>query len=333
MITATSTLGRIRRWTFGIAIEETTVARRGFEVSAPLARERLEQVGRSFVTGYHAALEAGAPETLDGAFDDLPASYRGFAVEGSAMGLALLDLVTPWNRGRVDRLLRGWGDRHAYMIHIGVGWALARLHRSFDRALARMDPLLGWLAVDGYGFHEGYFDWRRSIVGRAVPKALSGYARRAFDQGLGRSLWFVRGTSPDAVAGTIATFPPERRPDLWSGVGLACAYAGGVPRDAVLAVRAAAGELAPHAAQGAAFAAKARLRAQNPAEHTDLACSVLCGMSAAAAAAVTDTALEGLAAEAGEPAYEVWRGRIRSALSSAPSFAPSFALSREGLVS
>ena len=124
------------------------------------------------------------------------------------------------------------------MMHVGLGWALARLRRSVTPYLARLDPLLGWLVVDGYGFHEGYFDWPRYIERRAIPSRLNGYERRVFDQGLGRSLWFVKGADVAAVASAIDTFPSARRDDLWSGVGLACAYAGGCGRAAIESLRA-----------------------------------------------------------------------------------------------
>jgi hypothetical protein len=201
------------------------------------------------------------------------------------------------------------------MLHIGAGWALARMRRPIEPMLARTDPLLGWLAADGYGFHEGYFHPGRTVEQQRVPARIGGYARRVFDQGLGRSLWFVRGADVERLAATIAGFDPARRADLWSGVGLACAYAGGVPRDAIDALRSLAGAFAGELAQGAAFAAKARERAGNPAEHTDAACRVLCGRSAVSAAAVTDEALASLSPEGGEPTYEAWRRRIRSILS------------------
>jgi len=52
---------RARRFILGIAERETTVARRGFNVPDDAVRERLEEIGRTFVEGYHAALEH-APE-------------------------------------------------------------------------------------------------------------------------------------------------------------------------------------------------------------------------------------------------------------------------------
>ena len=72
-----------------------------------------------------------------------------------------------------------------------------------------------------------------------------------------------------------------------------------------------AGARSSELALGAAFAAKTRQRAGNPAPHTETAAAVLCGMTAATAAAITDECLEDLGPRGSEPAYEVWRARIR----------------------
>jgi hypothetical protein len=183
------------------------------------------------------------------------------------------------------------------------------------------DPLLKWLVVDGYGFHEGYFHPKRYFRASGetescfrIPRSLSGYAVRAFLQGLGRSLWFVEGAEPTAIADSIRRFPLEQRGDLWGGVGLASSYAGGVDRLVLDRLFSLAGGHTSCLAQGAAFAAKARELSATPTEHTDLACHVLCGHSAEVAAAITDETAVGLADESGFPAYEVWRQRIRSRL-------------------
>jgi hypothetical protein len=203
------------------------------------------------------------------------------------------------------------------MAHVGVGWAAARLpwfRRSLERRLADYDPLLRWLVVDGYGFHEGFFSWEKSIREHAVPPQLGGYAGRAFDQGLGRSLWFVEGADPDRIAAAISAFPAGRRSDLYSGIGLACAYAGGVAHETIERLRITAGPYLAHLAQGAAFAAKARQRAGNLMPHTELACHVLCGVPADAAAAITDDCLADLPSDKPETAYEQWRLRIQKRL-------------------
>jgi hypothetical protein len=175
-----------------------------------------------------------------------------------------------------------------------------------------MDPLLCWLALDGYGFHQGYFYSRRYVEEQQLPKALSGYACHAFDQGLGRSLWFVECADVVRIPKVIASFHPSRVADLWSGLGLACAYAGGADRQALEALRARAGSNRPHLAQGVAFATKARQRAKTPSFHTDLACEVICGLSSQAAESITDSALENLTTDGTVPEYEVWRCRVQA---------------------
>ena len=311
----TRALGLLRKLAFGISLEEATFARRGFRVGDTRAQQRLEHIGNVFLQGYHAGLEEDAPEALALRLRAVDAEFRGFAFEGAAMGLTLLDHLSLRKGKRLQSFLNGPGAAHIYMAHVGVGWAMARLpwlRRHAEQYLTQLDPLLCWLAVDGYGFHEGYFNWRRAIERQAVPDQLKGYARRAFDQGLGRSLWFVEGADVLRISSTVASFERERHADLWSGVGLGCAYAGGVDQAGIEAMWMAAQPYTTHLAQGAAFAAKARQRANNPAAHTETACKIFCGLSSEAAALITDVALERLNGDGDEPAYEIWRQRIQA---------------------
>jgi hypothetical protein len=322
----------LRRRLLGISPDEVRVERRGFVVGDARVRDRLERIGLAFLSGYHAALEFDDERALAARLAAEERELSGFAFEGAAMALTLLDAFTPWARGRWARLARGAGAAHLYMVHVGAGWALARLPRGFAWARPAADPLLRWLVWDGFGFHEGYFHRARRVASQERPRGTRGYSLRAFDQGLGRSLWFGEGADPDRIARTIAAFDRDRRGDLWSGVGLAAAYAGGVNRAALDSLPALAGAQRAHLAQGAAFAAKARERAGNPAPHTALACEALCGMPAEAAARLTDDALvdlpavDGRADRAGEePAFERWRARVRARFEPAGGRAPSAA--------
>lgn len=304
--------GNLRQRLLGIPPEETTFARRGFQGGNTQIQQRLEQVGQSFLQGYHAALAYDEQKLLALYLNSIEAEWRGFAFEGAAMGLALLDTLTPWRRHRLQQFTAGAGAAHIYMVHVGAGWVLARLPLSVKSYLARLDPLLRWLAIDGYGFHEGYFHWQQSVYKQIVPGKLSGYACRAFDQGLGRSLWFIYGADVTRIGVAVKAFPETRQADLWSGVGLACAYAGGIEASSLRILKQHAGAYLPQVAQGVAFATTARLRAGNPACHTDLACQVLCGISSQEAAEITQTKQENLPTKTIEPAYEIWRQRIQA---------------------
>jgi hypothetical protein len=236
----------------------------------------------------------------------------GFAFEGAAMALGLLDNLTPWNNRRLLKFLDGPADRHVYMTHVGFGWAIARipwLSRRLNRCLAAFDPLLRFLAIDGFGFHQGYFHWQQYVRAHKRPVGLSAYVARVFDQGLGRSLWFIDCAEPSRISGTIASFSPDRHADLWSGIGLAAAYTGTAGRNQLEILRDESRDFRLHLAQGAAFAAKARQRARNPTVHTDLACRIFCGLTADDAAQVVDEAMRALNEHSAN--YEIWRERIR----------------------
>lgn len=249
---------------------------------------------------------------LDRQLQRIDLEARGFAFEGAAMALTLLDVLLPRRPRRLSQFIQGPAANHVYMSYVGAGWAYARLYRRFKPLITHGDPLLGWLALDGYGFHEGYFHAQRYLSAQRWPRRLTGYERRVFDQGFGRSLWFVKAMDVAAIAQTIATFAPDRHADLWSGVGLACAYAGGVDQLTLTTLRDAAGACLPQLAQGVAFAAKTRERAGNLTPHTEDATRILCRMSAQDAAAITDQALKDLPADQPLPAYEHWRQRIQS---------------------
>lgn len=302
----------MRRYFLGLKAEETSYVTRGFRGATEGLQTRLEQIGKAFLSGYHAALECDTQTEIGTALNSVELELRGFAFEGASMGLAIIDWLTPWHRNRIDEFLCGAGSAHAYMVHVGVGWVWARLPFNFRRARRRLDPLLGWLAFDGWGFHEGFFHWPEYISGKLPPKKLAGYEMRAFDQGLGRSWWFVNGGNVELISHTIGNFPPTRQPDLWSGVGLAATYAGGVTDVILVKLCENAGRHSPHLAQGSAFAAKARQRASNLTAYTDIATRVLCGVSAEAAARLTDEAFENLPTDHDVPAYEIWRQRIQN---------------------
>lgn len=296
---------------------ETLLEKRGFHRKTPSAQQLLETVGERFLEGYGYAMEARDTVAAENLLEGVPIRFRGFAYEGAGMGFAMLDGLPLSGSGSVDRFLAGRGADHVYMVYIGVGWAMARLPRFRWPDIDALDPLLRWLVLDGYGFHQAYFRTARYVHEQYRDPAFPwpahdspSYAGRAIDQGIGRALWFVGGTDADLVATMIEKFPESRRSDLYSGAGLAATYAGGVDEAELRAFRERAGSHRAMVAQGSAFAAEARERAGLPAPHTELATRVLCGMTPAQAARVTQEVRPAGPVPGALPAYEVWRRAI-----------------------
>ena len=302
----TISLSKLRRSLLGVSHKEAT----SFSEGNSSTWKHLETAVLAAIEGYHSTLDGSKFEALVPRLNTVALELRGYAYEGAAMGLTGLDCLLPW-KNRLRAYMAGPGAAHIYMVHIGAGEALARLRKKPEPFIARLeDRVLCWLVMDGYGFHEGFFSRHRYVDEQVVPAHLSSYARRIFDQGLGRSIWFSAGANVDRIAAIIAAFPQARQADLWVGIGVACTYVGGVDRAAIEALHRAAGPYGPQMALGAAVVAKGRQRAGNPVPHTDLACEVLCGTSSERAAHILDVAFQNLPTTGPEPAYEILQQRL-----------------------
>ena len=299
-------LSKLRRSLMGVSPKKAT----SFSEGNTETWKHLETAVLAALEGYHATLDSSKFEALIPRLDTVSLELRGYAYEGAAMGLTGLDCMLPWKK-RLRAYMAGPGAPHIYMVHIGAGEALALLRRNPEPFIARLeDRVICWLVMDGYGFHKGFFSRRRYVDKQEVPAYLSSYARRIFDQGLGRSIWFLAGAHASRIAATIAAFPAPRQADLWVGIGVACTYVGGVSRTVVEALQEAAGSYRAQMAMGAAFVAKGRQLAGNPVPHTDLVCEILWGLTAHQTADVTTVAFQNLPTDGPEPAFEILQQRI-----------------------
>ncbi|MGQ0842204.1 DUF1702 family protein [Actinokineospora sp.] len=309
-------------------VSATSLDVRGFHKKNPAAQELLETVGKKFLEGYAYAAEARTSADAEARLETIETRFRGFAYEGAGMGYAIRDGLPLGGSRHAADFLTGRGDKHIYMVYVGIGWAMGRLPRFAWPKADTLDPLLRWLVLDGFGFHQAYFKTRRYVHEQYMdprfpwPAGESAYANRAIDQGIGRAMWFVNGTDGNRVADMIEGFPEHRRADLYGGAGLAASYAGGADEAELIAFRDRAGPYRALVAQGSAFAAEARGRAGLVIPHTELATQVFCGLTPEQAAQVTHDVRRDLPADGDLPAYEVWRQRI------AHQFAPLGGVSR-----
>lgn len=314
-------LRALRRKILTPDVSATSLDKRGFHKKDPESQELLERIGTVFLGGYANAVEASSVQDARDRLALVPHRFRGFAYEGAGMGYAMLDGLPFWHRHHVDDFLAGPAEDQVYIVYCGVGWAMARLPRFRWPAPDSLDPLLRWLALDGYGFHQAYFRTRRYVhehyqaphfpwpAGEARA-----YANRAVDHGIGRALWFVGCTDVDEVARLVSGFPAARHADLWAGIGLAATYACGAAEHDLARLATLSGEHRPLLAQGAAFAAEARVRAGLVIPQTEVATEVLCGTDPETAARVSVEARPARVSNGAVPSYELWRQRTADEL-------------------
>ena len=274
--------------------DECTFAKRGFGDCDPEVRDRLEEVGRVFEQGYTMALEIAdrvkLAEALEERFD---AHHVGFAFEGAGFYYALLDVMLPRRKSRLRAFTDDAARRYDYIASVGGGFALARMpwgQRALDRYMRKLDSVVGRCVPDGYGFHQAFFHHRRFVEQCAAPpSAWPSYACRLFDAGVGRSLWWSYGADPERIAQAINRFDEPRRAELWCGVGLACAYAGGVDDAVAKALPEVAGAYHADARSGVLFAASMRQQANNLSPWTERVCHLFLGMTGYEAGTWVDT--------------------------------------------
>ncbi|RZQ61138.1 DUF1702 family protein [Amycolatopsis suaedae] len=314
--------GLLRRRLLTPSLRSVSFAGRGFPVTPTPATERLESVPRAVICGFEWGIDAPSLWELERRLALVEPEQRGFAYEGATMACTVLDVMPGGRRDRTAELLTGPGAQHIFLAYIGIGFAMARLPRPLwkkvlpDLTGSPYHPTMSWLAVDGYGFDLAYFHTGRWVDGQEEPRPYpwlgrEDYFPRAVDQGIGRALWFIHGGDPVAVADAVDRFAERRRPDLWSGVGLAATFAGGCDRTGLTTLRRRAGEHHAELALGTVFAAKARTYASFVPPHTRRAAAVLADLTVDAARELADGTAVAPDERGPQPAYEQWRERIR----------------------
>lgn len=257
-------LKAVKKILFGLPLVEATFQARGFETGYE-AQPRLELVAKTVVNGYNVALETGLGEDLKANTLMVKDELVGFFNEGIGMGLYTLDLFS-LNGTRFWQFVEGPGKNHKYMSFIGAGLACGVFKRPFNKFLDKACPMSGSLILDGIGFYYAYFKPQKTLNGLYVPQSVQrdAYFLERYDNGIGRALWFYNAGEPERIARSVAGFPAARRAGVWSGVGLAATYAGGVSKDKIRLLKALAGEHAVMLAQGSILATHTRHTAGNP---------------------------------------------------------------------
>lgn len=304
--------------------KSVTGASLGFPARPPGHDEQLDRVPQAVVAGFETALDSPTMNDLVQRLSLYQEDLTGFAYEGAAMAYTITDAIT--GKKRLPELLTGPAAPHLFLSYIGVGFALARLpHRLWSRASLDIEappyhPTLSWLVVDGYGFDLAYFNADRYVRRQEQPKQHtwlgdSTYFPHAVDQGIGRAIWFIDGADVQRVVETVGTFPKNRRPDLWSGVGLASTFAGPLTQSAASTLRSAAinDGCSSDLATGSVLAAKARHHSGCVPANTKQACSVLTGVDSATAADLADATADERFMPGPTP-YDNWRRAIAAEL-------------------
>lgn len=213
------------------APDEVERAARHFSVKSQPGRDLVAGVGRAFLGGYHAMLEARTLEAVSASGRSVEPHFRPFFFEGAAMGYLPRAYFTPGlGSHRVEADLLAMDARFLYLYYVGLGFWYAFRHPGRPGALEdlapHLDPFYVPLCYDGFGFKLGFFDYPKRNEAAAILLRAPENRASAIYQGFGRALFFVCMEEEGRFERERAALPPERRNDLETGRSLALAFTG-----------------------------------------------------------------------------------------------------------
>lgn len=273
--------------------------------------QALRNVANTFLDGFSIAMES--PDiNVHKEISTVPKLHRGVCYEGASAAKAVRDLTANIDPSEASELLRE-KENYSFLMYMGIGEAMAQLKLPPQLCNAVAKEPWGGLIVEGYGFYHGYFKWHDALVHQQYPEGLEPGLEAAYNQGIGRAIYFVTNGEPVAIRDQIACFSPERRPEIWSGAGIPVAYVGGPSERELKKLSNFAGPYRAELMQGVLLGASARARQELIPDHTELACNIICGDSTINAVTYTDN-LSKLIAEREQFSMIEWQSLVRHEL-------------------
>ncbi len=249
---------------------------------------RMERIKAIFQEGQHISSIEEDLAILMKHLENTELEFRSVAYEGASMGLALTDLCKGGALNRWRSFMEGPGADHSTQIHVGLGWALAQQLISISPFIKTLHPLSAFRVLDGWGYYDGLFRSRQTVYNNQNrSEKIPAEYFHAFDQGVGRSLWYRCKADLPKISEQIENFTATRHPDLWRGIGIACAYVGGCDKITLEEISRAAANHKRHLAIGSALAARARIHSKSITQDAELACRIWCNCSASEAMSLT----------------------------------------------
>ena len=244
-----------------------------------LIKDKMELIQATFQEAKEKATLTNNLEELNKSLLNFPNEFISVAYEGASMALAIksiqeTDSLTKWND-----FYQRFGIKHSSQIHVGLGWAFSELNLDLSLFDSEISPLLKYRVLDGYGYYEGIFKRRQSVRTQQTPQHFDPLSLRAYDQGLGRSLWYISQGEVEKLARSSNLFSENRCHDLWRGIGIAVAYVGGTEISVLQQLVNESGQYLPSFKCGVSLLIQSRDKADTISNDTNTIADFLFGLS------------------------------------------------------
>jgi hypothetical protein len=162
--------------------------------------------------------------------------------------------------------------KHTKQVLIGIGWAIAQEKNRSLIFTEMFDEAMLYSIWDGCGYYDGFLRQRQTIKNQNRLTYIDPKDYKAYDEGIGRSLWYLSKGDTEKVQKMVQGFSVDRHSDLWRGIGIACSYVGGFDESTLVSLRISAGEHAKQLYIGNAMVKASRMEAASPTIDMEVAC-------------------------------------------------------------
>lgn len=273
--------------------------------------ENINAVIEAFHAGKNLSLENHDSDSLIKMLNKVDSNFPSVVFEGAASGLA----NTVFREKKDFQVWLDFANKldkaHQAQAYVGLGWALAENAILPSSILEKIQPFRYGRVLDGYGYYHGLLRRRIFVKGAKQPENISEIELQAFDQGIGRSIWYTSKGDLNLLKKMLSDFNESRTPNLWRGIGVAALYVGGINETSTRSLLELANENKTSFLAGAALAAMGKSLNQSIPAADKIAFETL-GKSAKEFANIALEAEEELESSDSERAYFEWLEEIES---------------------
>ena len=190
--------------------------------------DNINAVIESFHSGKDLALENHDSDSLIKELIEVKSNFPSVVFEGAASGIA----NKIFSEGQDLQLWLDFANKidkaHQAQAFVGLGWTLAENAILPNSIFEKIQPIRYGRILDGYGYYHGLLRRRIFVKGAKQPEHISELELQAFDQGIGRGIWYTSKGDLNLLEQMLSAFDEKRIPALWRGIGVASFYVGGL---------------------------------------------------------------------------------------------------------
>ncbi|TNE76336.1 MAG: DUF1702 family protein [Bacteroidetes bacterium] len=204
--------------------------------------QNINEIERLFMEISHSFKKDLSIAELIEKLDAVEPKFRSIGYESASYVLGDLDLQDKNDLKNWSKLYASADENHRFHMIIGLGWSIAK---SGNSTL----PITDWeddrvfrsMVLDGMGYYYALYRPRRTLTKKIYPDWLMGDDLKAFDQGIGRRLWYLYHDNQTKLIEILSTLSEDRIPSLYTGLGIAFTYVSGFDEREVVSLKKMAG--------------------------------------------------------------------------------------------